>query len=286
MNNSKKTPLEIVEAKRQHRKIVMITAYDFGAARLVETAGADIILVGDSLAMVVLGHENTLSVTMEEMLHHTRAAARGAGTCMVVADMPFLSYQIDITSAVTNAGRFIKEARASAVKLEGGEAVLPQIQALVRAEIPVMGHLGLTPQSVARLGGFKVQSKTADAALRLIEEAKMLEDAGCFALVLEAVPRTVAAEVTRRLSIPTIGIGAGPDCDGQVLVYHDIVGLFDDFHPRFVKTFVEAGKLHQTGLKAFSDDVRAGRFPGNEHCFGMNEEEKAAFLRILAHENE
>ncbi|WP_051261834.1 3-methyl-2-oxobutanoate hydroxymethyltransferase [Desulfovibrio inopinatus] len=281
MTRKKKTPLDILEAKEQSQKVVMITAYDYGSARLVDAAGADIILVGDSLAMVVLGHENTLSVTMEEMLHHTRAAAKGAGSCMVLADMPFLSYQIDAAQAVRNAGRFLKEAGASAVKLEGGESVIDQVRALVRAEIPVVGHLGLTPQSIARLGGFKVQSKTATAALRLIEEAKMLEEAGCFGLVLEAVPRFVAAEVTRRLSIPTIGIGAGPDCDGQVLVYHDILGLFDAFRPRFVKTYAEAGTIHQTGLAHFAEEVRSGVFPGDEHCFGMNEAEKNIFFERL-----
>ncbi|BAH76040.1 3-methyl-2-oxobutanoate hydroxymethyltransferase [Solidesulfovibrio magneticus] len=270
-----------VAAAKGVRKIVMLAAYDFTSARLAEAAGVDVILVGDSLAMVVLGHDDTLSVTMEEMLHHVRAVARGAGTALVVADMPFMSYQASVEMAVTNAGRFLKEGRAGAVKVEGGRAIVPQVRAMVAAGIPVLGHVGLTPQHVAALGGFKVQSKTAEAAAELVADAAALAEAGCFAVVLECIPAPVAAAVTRTVPIPTIGIGAGPDCDGQVLVFHDVLGLYDRMRPRFVKQFGELGKQAVTALTGYAEAVRNSDFPGAEHSFSMASEAQTAFEALL-----
>lgn len=272
---------EVLAAKGQ-RKLAMLTAYDYAAARLAEAAGADMLLVGDSLAMVVLGLDDTLSVTMDEMLHHTRATARGADRALVVGDMPFLSYQVSVAEAVTNAGRFLKEGRAGAVKLEGGREVAPQIRAMVAAGIPVMGHLGLTPQHVAALGGYRVQSKTAEAAARLVEDARILAEAGCFALVLECIPTEVAAVVTAAVSIPTIGIGAGPACDGQVLVFHDVLGLFDRFHPKFVKQYAALGKSAQAALTRYVDEVKGNSFPGPEHTFAMDAEALTRFRELIA----
>lgn len=266
------------------RKIVMLAAYDFTSARLAEAAGVDVILVGDSLAMVVLGHDDTLSVTMEEMLHHVRAVARGAGTALVVADMPFMSYQASVETAVANAGRFLKEGRAGAVKVEGGRAIVPQVRAMVAAGIPVLGHVGLTPQHVAALGGFKVQSKTAEAAAELVADAKALAEAGCFAVVLECIPAPVATAVTRAVPIPTIGIGAGPECDGQVLVFHDVLGLYDRIRPRFVKQFGELGKQAVTALTGYAEAVRNSDFPGAEHSFSMAPEAQTAFETLLTPE--
>lgn len=270
-----------VAAAKGVRKIVMLAAYDFTSARLAEAAGVDVILVGDSLAMVVLGHDDTLSVTMEEMLHHVRAVARGAGTALVVADMPFMSYQTSVETAVANAGRFLKEGRAGAVKVEGGRAIVPQVRAMVAAGIPVLGHVGLTPQHVAALGGFKVQSKTAEAAATLVADAAALAEAGCFAVVLECIPAPVAAAVTRTVPIPTIGIGAGPDCDGQVLVFHDVLGLYDRMRPRFVKQFGELGKQAVTALTGYAEAVRNSDFPGAEHSFSMASEAQTAFEALL-----
>jgi 3-methyl-2-oxobutanoate hydroxymethyltransferase len=255
----------------------MLAAYDYTSARLAESAGVDVLLVGDSLAMVVLGHDDTLSVTMEEMLHHVRAVARGSQTALVVADMPFLSYQVSVEAAVANAGRFLKEGRAGAVKLEGGREVVPQVQAMVAAGIPVLGHVGLTPQHLAALGGFKVQSKTAEAAVRLMDDALALAGAGCFAIVLECIPAPVAAAVTKALPVPTIGIGAGPDCDGQVLVFHDVLGLYDRMRPRFVKQFAALGEQAVTALTGYVQAVRNSDFPGPEHSFAMAPEALAAF---------
>ncbi|KAF0234825.1 MAG: 3-methyl-2-oxobutanoate [Desulfovibrionaceae bacterium] len=266
------TAPDIAAAKGQ-RKLVVITAYDAGQAAIAEAAGADILLVGDSLGMVVLGYEDTVSVTMEQMLHHAGAVARGARRSLILADMPFLSYQADVASAVTNAGRMLKEARAQAVKVEGGQEIVPQIRAIVQAGIPVMGHLGLTPQHVAALGGYKVQARTAQAAAMLLEDALALADAGCFAVVLECVPSPVAELVTRSIPIPTIGIGAGPDCDGQVLVFHDLLGLYGDFKPRFVKRYADLGGLARDALGRFAQDVRAGTFPTREHSFDMAPDE-------------
>jgi len=271
------TAPDIAAAKGQ-RKIVVITAYDAGQAAIAEAAGADILLVGDSLGMVVLGYEDTVSVTMEQMLHHAGAVARGAQRALVLADLPFLSYQADRTSAVTNAGRMLKEARAQAVKVEGGREIVPQIRAIVQAGIPVMGHLGLTPQHVAALGGYKVQARTAQAAAMLLEDAQALADAGCFAMVLECVPSPVAELVTRSTPIPTIGIGAGPDCDGQVLVFHDLLGLYGDFKPKFVKRYADLGGMAKDALGRFAEDVRSGTFPAQENSFDMAPDELEKLL--------
>ncbi|MDQ7032854.1 MAG: 3-methyl-2-oxobutanoate hydroxymethyltransferase [Desulfonauticus sp.] len=269
----KKITVPEIRQSKNKRKLTMLTAYDYPTALSVDRCGIDMILVGDSLAMVVLGHEDTLSVTMEEMLHHTRAVTRAAKRALVIGDMPFMSYQVSAEQAVRNAGRFLKEAGAKAVKLEGGTSVLPQIKAIVNAGIPVQGHLGLTPQSIAQLGGFKVQAKTAKTAQKLIEDAKALEDAGCFSLVLEAIPAEIARLITENVTIPTIGIGAGPYCDGQVLVFHDLVGLFDRFTPKFVKQYVNLNAEIEKALKHFKQEVEQSIFPGKEHSFTINEQE-------------
>lgn len=265
---------EIIAAKGK-RKLTEMTAYDYPTALWVDQSGIDMILVGDSLAMVVLGHEDTLSITMDEMLHHTRAVTRTAQHALVIGDLPFLSYQVSVEQAVQNAGRFIKEARANAVKLEGGRRVVPQIKAIVEAQIPVQGHLGLTPQSSAAFGGFKVQSKTAEAAKELIEDAQALAEAGCFSLVLEGIPAPIAAMVTEAVSIPTIGIGAGPDCDGQVLVVHDVLGLFERFTPKFVKQYARLAAPVRAALASFREEVEKGVFPGPEHSFTIDIQEVA-----------
>jgi 3-methyl-2-oxobutanoate hydroxymethyltransferase len=259
----------------------MVTAYDFPTARIADAAGLDAILVGDSLARVVLGHPNTLSVTMEEMLHHARAVSRGAASALLVGDMPFMSYQPSSSDAVRNAGRFLQEAGMDAVKLEGGRAFVETVKAIVRSGIPVQGHIGLTPQSVKALGGFRVQARSADSARGLIEDALALEDAGCFSIVLESVPDRLAALVTERLSIPTIGIGAGPGTSGQVLVLHDIVGLFDAFTPRFAKRYAELGAAMGAALRAFRSDVESRAFPGREHSYVMAEDEWQALMATL-----
>ncbi len=263
---------DIIAAKGK-RKLTEMTAYDFPTALWVDQSGIDMILVGDSLAMVVLGHEDTLSVTMDEMLHHTSAVARTARHAMVIGDLPFLSYQVSVEQAVLNAGRFIKEARAQAVKLEGGRRVVPQIKAIVEAQIPVQGHLGLTPQSLAAFGGFKVQGKNAEAAKALIEDAQALAEAGCFSIVLEGIPSPIAAMVTEAIPIPTIGIGAGPDCDGQVLVIHDLLGLFERFTPKFVRQYARLSEQIRNALTSFREEVEKGIFPGPEHGFTIDEQE-------------
>ncbi|OIQ00105.1 MAG: 3-methyl-2-oxobutanoate hydroxymethyltransferase [Syntrophobacteraceae bacterium CG2_30_61_12] len=260
------------DAKGQ-RKLTMLTAYDYPMAQFVDQAGIDMILVGDSLAMVVLGHQDTLAVGMDEMLHHTRAVSRGAARALVIGDMPFMSYQVSDAQAVTNAGRFLKEAQAQAVKLEGGARVLSRVRAILDAGIPVQGHLGLTPQSAAQLGGFKVQGKSAAAAQRLIEDAQSLAEAGCFSIVLEAIPAPIAERITAAVPVPTIGIGAGPHCDGQVLVIHDLLGLFERFLPRFVKQYANLAGDIRNAVSRFKEDVETGRFPAAEHCFAMAPEE-------------
>ncbi|MDR2353056.1 MAG: 3-methyl-2-oxobutanoate hydroxymethyltransferase [Deltaproteobacteria bacterium] len=254
-------------AKESGEKLTMLTAYDYSFATLVDQSGVDAILVGDSLGNVILGYENTLSVTMEDMIHHTRAVARGAKSAMVVSDLPFMSYQVSVPDAVKNAGRLIKEGHAQAVKLEGGRVVAPQIRAIVDASIPVMGHIGLTPQSINAMGGFKIQGKSEDTIQKLLEDAKAVEEAGAFAVVVECVPASVARHLTQKISIPTIGIGAGPDCDGQILVYHDMVGLFGDFTPKFVRRYVEAGELIREAFVKFIAEVKNGSFPAPEHTF-------------------
>ena len=251
--------------------LVMVTAYDAPGARLADSAGVDMLLVGDSLAMVVLGYPDTLSVTVDDMAHHTAAVARAEPEALVVADLPWLSYHVSSQETIRNAARLIR-AGAQAVKLEGGTPRIPMIEALVAAEIPVMGHLGLTPQSVHALGGFRVQGRTAEAAIELVEGAKGLEHAGCFAVVLEGVPADVASLVTGAIGVPTIGIGAGPDCDGQVLVYHDVLGLQDDLRPRFVRRYADLGDATVDALGRFAADVRSGRFPSAEESYPLNSE--------------
>ncbi len=270
--NKRVTVPDIVAAKGK-RKLTMLTAYDFPTARWVDRSGMDMVLVGDSLAMVVLGHEDTLAVGMEEMIHHTKAVSRAVQRALVIGDMPFLSYQASIEQAVLNAGRFLKEAHAHAVKLEGGTRVLPQVSAMVAAGIPVQGHLGLTPQSAAQLGGFKVQGKTAEAAKILIEDAQELAAAGCFSIVLEAIPAAIAARITEAVPVPTIGIGAGRECDGQVLVIHDVLGLFDRFVPKFVKQYARLSATIEEALTCYRQEVETGAFPGPEHTFTFDAKE-------------
>ncbi len=269
---------ELAEMKRRGTKIVMVTAYDTPGARFAEDAGVDVILVGDTAAMVVLGHEGTtVPVTMDEMLFLTRTVARAARRPIVVGDMPFGSYQVSDEDAVRNAIRFIKEARADAVKLEGAGASLSRVRTIVGAGIPVMGHIGLTPQSATMLGGFKTQGRTAEAARRLVDEALALEAAGCFSIVLEAMPTPVAARITEALTIPTIGIGAGAACDGQVLVYHDLLGLTEGHLPRFVKKYANLSREIRDALEAYVDDVRTGAFPSDEYSYAMPEGELTEF---------
>lgn len=267
--------------KRQGDPITMLTAYDYATALAVDRAGIDSILVGDSLGMVVLGYENTLPVTMADMLHHCRAVARGAQYALLIGDMPFMSYQVSTPEAVRNAGRFLQEAGMDAVKLEGGRERVEVVKAIVDAGIPVMGHLGLTPQSVHQLGGFRTQAKTAAAAQRLLEDALMLQDAGCFSLVLEAIPEQLARFVSQRLEIATIGIGAGAGCDGQVLVTHDLLGLFDRFTPKFVKQYAHLHQVMAEAFAAYQKDVQQRRFPGREHSTDMSADEWQALLANL-----
>jgi 3-methyl-2-oxobutanoate hydroxymethyltransferase len=267
---------DVVAMKRDGKRITMMTAYDAAFARLVEAAGIDIILVGDSLGMVVLGYPNTVPVTMDDMVRHAAAVSRGASRPLLIGDMPFGSYQAGPADALRNAARFLKEAGMDAVKLEGGHETVPLVRALVENGIAVMAHVGLTPQRVAQLGGFKTQAKSARAARQLIDDAVALEDAGAFAIVLESIPASVAAMVTERIGIPTIGIGAGVDCDGQVLVLHDVLGLYGDFQPKFAKRYAEIGTAVVDALRAFDSDVREGRFPDAEHSFTMKESELAA----------
>jgi 3-methyl-2-oxobutanoate hydroxymethyltransferase len=275
----KKVTIHTLRQKKAERlPITMLTAYDYPMALALDRAGIDAILVGDSLGMVVLGYENTLPVTMEEMLHHCRAVARGAKSALLVGDMPFMSYQVSVEEAVRNAGRFLQQGGMDAVKLEGGRERLDAIRAIVAAGIPVMGHLGLTPQSVHRLGGFRPQGKTPSAAQRLLEDALLLEEAGCFSIVLESVPARLAAYISARLSIPTIGIGAGNGCDGQVLVIHDLLGLFDRFTPKFVKTYAQLHPIIQEAVTAYISDVTQRTFPGPEHSVEMSEEAWQQFL--------
>jgi 3-methyl-2-oxobutanoate hydroxymethyltransferase len=280
-NRKKVTTATLRAMKERGEPITMLTAYDYPTALAMDKAGVDAILVGDSLGMVVLGYDTTLPVTMDDMLHHCRAVARGARLAHLVGDMPFMSYQASAADAVRNAGRFLQEAGMDAVKLEGGRTMAGTIEAIVSAGIPVMGHIGLTPQSVHQLGGFRAQGKSANAAHRLVDDALLLEDAGCYALVLEAIPDRVAELISRRLSIPTIGIGAGPHCDGQVLVTHDLLGLFDRFTPKFVKKYAN---LHAEMARAFGEylaDVRAQRFPAVEHSHAIDDEEFHALLEEL-----
>ena len=272
---------DVVAAKRERKRITMMTAYDAAFAKLVDQAGIDVILVGDSLGMVVLGYPTTVPVTMDDMVRHAAAVSRGATRPLLVGDMPFGTYQAGPQDALRNAARFLKEAGMDAVKLEGGHEVVETVRALVDSGIAVMGHVGLTPQRVAQFGGFKVQAKTARAARRLIEDCLALEDAGAFSIVLESVPAPVAALASERLGIPTIGIGAGVDCDGQVLVLHDVLGLFGEFKPKFAKRYADIGTAVVEALREYDRDVRAGTFPDDEHSFTMKESELVSLQRSL-----
>lgn len=268
----KNTVVTFREAKLNKEKLTMLTAYDYSTAQAVDNSGINGILVGDSLGMVMLGYEDTLSVTMEDMIHHTKAVSRGVKNTLVVADMPFMSYQTSVYDAVVNAGRLIKEGRAHVVKLEGGLEVCDKIEAIVKASIPVMAHIGLTPQSVNAFGGFKVQGKDEEAAKRLIEEAIAVEKAGAFAVVLECVPAKLAKIISEKLTIPTIGIGAGSDCDGQILVYQDMLGMYSDFTPKFVKKYENLGEKMNMAFKKYIEEVKDGVFPAEEHSFKINDE--------------
>jgi 3-methyl-2-oxobutanoate hydroxymethyltransferase len=273
MERKKITPVDVQAMKKQGKRITMLTAYDYPMALLEDRAGIDIILVGDSLAMTVLGYENTLPVTMDEMIHHTKAVARGAKHPLILGDMPFMSYNTSEREAVLNAGRFMKEAGADAVKLEGGASVREIVRAIVKGGIPVMGHIGLTPQTISMLGGFKVQGKDAQAGQKIIDDALSLEEAGAFSVLLEAVPAPIAKKVTERLTVPTIGIGAGVHCDGQVLVVHDMLGLFDRFTPKFAKKYVNLSEIIMKALESYRDEVQRGEFPTDQHSFHIDEKE-------------
>lgn len=273
MSRKKVTIAELHEKKQKQQKITMVTAYDYPTARILDQVGIDTILVGDSLANVVLGYESTVPVTMDEMLHHCRAVARGVNSGFIIGDMPFLSYQVSYEKAVENAGRFIKEAGCDAVKLEGGSDMAPVVKAIVRAGIPVCAHIGLTPQTATMLSGYRVQGKSAKSARKLIQSAKDLEEAGAFMIVFECIPDFLASRITGELKIPTIGIGAGKDCDGQVLVYHDIVGLFDRFTPKFVRQYINLTPMIKEAIAKYKADVEAGKFPGPEHSFSMDKKE-------------
>ena len=277
----KVTTLTYRQKKERGELITMLTAYDYPTAMAMDRAGVDSILVGDSLGMVVLGYENTLQVTMEDMLHHCRAVARGAKSALLIGDMPFMSYQVSVEEATRNAGRFLQQGGMDAVKLEGGRERADAIRSITSAGIPVVGHLGLTPQSVNQLGGFRAQGKTALAAKRLVEDALILEEAGCFSIVLEAVPARLGELISKKISIPTIGIGAGAGCDGQVLVTHDLLGLFDRFTPKFVKKYAD---FHNEMQKAFADyieDVESRRFPAPEHTVEMDDKEWESLLKEI-----
>jgi len=265
--NTQKTILDIAQMKRAGEKITVLTAYDYPFSRLIADAGIDMILVGDSVGSVFSGHDNTLPVTMDEMIYHTRAVVRGADKTLVVSDMPFMSYQTDLRDARYNAGRLIKEGGAQAVKLEGGEPMAETIRSIVAIDIPVVAHVGLTPQSVHRMGGFRVQGREDEQARRILADARAVEEAGAFAIVLEGIPSDLAREITASVTIPTIGIGAGVDCDGQVLVIHDILGLCDKYSPKFVKRFADISSTVSAGIGDYIREVKAGEFPTEEHSF-------------------
>lgn len=268
----KNTVSTFLEMKKAGNKITMLTSYDYSTAKLIDQVGINGILVGDSLGNVILGYEDTVSVTMEDMIHHGRAVARGAKNALIVIDMPFLSYQTSTYDAVLNAGRLMKEGRANAVKLEGGSEICPQIRSIVNASIPVMAHLGLTPQSINMFGGFKVQGKTEAAAKKILADAKEVEQAGAFAVVLECVPDELAKLISESISIPTIGIGAGSYCDGQILVYQDMLGMFSDFTPKFVKRYANLGEMMTQAFQAYDKEVKKQQFPSEQHTFKIEEE--------------
>ena len=264
---AKTTIQDLLRKKAEGRKITILTAYDYPFAQIVDEAGVDAVLVGDSLGVVVQGHENTLPVTMEEMIYHTKMVARAVKNAFVIGDMPFMSYQASVEDAVRNAGRFLKEGGAAAIKIEGGAEIAEKIRAMTRSDIPVMAHVGLTPQSIHRMGGYKVQGKTKSAARKLIEEAKVVEAAGAFSIVLEGIPMALAREITKTLSIPSIGIGAGPYCDGQVLVLHDLLGLFDRFVPKFIKRYANLKKEAVAAVETYIKEVEGGNFPSEDQSF-------------------
>lgn len=268
----KKTVVTFQQMKEKGEKISMLTAYDYSTAKLEDEAGVTSILVGDSLGNVILGYEDTISVTMEDMIHHSAAVVRGAEHALVIVDMPFMSYQTSVYDAVVNAGRLMKEGRAGAVKLEGGKEVCPQIKAIVDAGIPVCAHLGLTPQSINAFGGFRVQGKTEAAARKLLDDAMEVQKAGAFAVVLEGIPRKLADLVTERLTIPTIGIGAGNGCDGQVLVYQDMLGMFSDFTPKFVKRYANTGEVMKNAFGQYIEEIQSGAFPAEEHEYKIDDD--------------
>lgn len=267
----KNTVMTFKQAKENGEKLTMLTAYDYSTAKLIDEAGINSILVGDSLGNVMLGYDDTISVTMEDMIHHGAAVARGAKNALVIIDMPFMSYQTSVYDALVNAGRLMKEGRAGAVKLEGGTEVAPQIKAIVAAGIPVCGHIGLTPQSINAFGGFKVQGKSEEAAKKLLEDARAVEEAGAFAVVVEGVPKKLADIITEQLTIPTIGIGAGNGCDGQVLVYQDMLGMFSDFTPKFVKKYAGLGEVMKEAFANYIEEVQSGAFPAKEHEYSIDD---------------
>ncbi len=273
MSNGKMTLARLQEKKNNGEKITMLTAYDYSAATLVDQAGIDTILVGDSLGNVMLGYESTVPVTMDEMIHHCKAVSRAVKNGFIIGDMPFMSYQVSVEKAVENAGRFLKEANCDCVKLEGGSEMVPVVEAIVRAGIPVCGHLGLTPQTATMLGGYKVQGKDAESARKILQSAKNLEKAGAFMIVFECIPDALAARITKELKIPVIGIGAGADCDGQVLVYHDILGLYERFTPKFVKQYLNLAPMIKEAIGKYKEDVENGTFPGPDYVFTMTKEE-------------
>jgi 3-methyl-2-oxobutanoate hydroxymethyltransferase len=273
----KKLTIQDIISMKNGEKISMLTAYDASFAGLIDAAGIDMVLVGDSLGMVLLGYNSTIPVTMEEMLHHCKAAGKGVKRAVLVGDMPFMSYQVDKSEAITNAGRFLKEAGCDAVKLEGGTEVCDTVKAIVKAGIPLMGHIGLTPQTASQLGGYKVQGRDADSARRLLQSARDLEAAGVFAIVLECIPAQLSEAITRMISIPTIGIGAGKHCDGQVLVTHDMLGMFQKFIPSFVKQFANLAPQIKEAVADYNDEVKNGNFPAEEHSFNMQLDVQSLF---------
>ena len=268
----KNTAVTFKEMKKKGEKISMLTAYDYSTAKIIDESGINGILVGDSLGNVMLGYPDTVSVTMEDMIHHGAAVARGAKDALVVIDMPFMSYQASVYDAVINAGRLMKEGRAGAIKLEGGEEIIPQVEAIVKASIPVMGHIGLTPQSINTIGGYKAQGRDIASAKKLIRDAKLLEEAGAFAITLECVPADLATYVSEMISIPTIGIGGGNGTDGQILVYADMLSMFSDYKPKFVKQFANVGEMMREGIKAYDAEVKAGTYPAEEHTYKIDKE--------------
>jgi len=282
MAKSKVSVLDIQKAKQENRKLVMITAYDYPFGLMADQAGVDIVLVGDSLGMVVMGLEGTVAVTMDQMVHHIKAVVRGCKSPLIVGDMPFMSYNVSISDAITNAGRLMKEGGCDVVKLEGGRDFASTIEAIVKAGIPVQGHIGLTPQTASALGGFKMQGKDAKAAMKIVDDAKALEDAGVFSMILEAVPAPLGKLIAETVKVPVIGIGVGVDVDGQVLVTHDMIGLFDKFVPKFVKQYMQIRPAIIDAIREYKTDVESGQFPGPEHSFSMSDETIGELKKMMS----